>query len=54
LAPVVGATETVPGTKIGRAPVAVKKLVLTGVAAEDKKRKGRLREEARLLALFKH
>jgi serine/threonine protein kinase len=40
--------------KLGRALVAVKKLVLTGNAADDKKRKERLREEARLMNLFKH
>jgi hypothetical protein len=49
-----GAISAMRCKKLGRAPVAVKKLVLTGNAADDKKRKDRLREEARLMNQFKH
>jgi TPR repeat protein len=49
-----GAIVAMRCKKLGRAPVAVKKLVLSGHAAEDKKRKERLLEEARLMKQFKH
>lgn len=49
-----GAIVAMKCKKLGSRPIAVKILVLSGNAAEDKKRKERLREEARLMNQFKH